>query len=610
MSDELLPYYNKELAFIRKLGAEFAENHPEVAAALRIGPDACEDPHVERMIMAFAYLAARIRHKLDDDFPEITSSLLGVLYPHYLAPVPSMAIAEFQLDRGQGSLVEGYPVGRHQTIETEPVDGEPCRFRTCFPVAVWPIEVVSARLGVPPPTLALKIDEAAAVLRLEMKCFARDMTFAKLKLPKLRFYLNGQAQHVFALYELIFNNTLEVTLANSEKDPRPVRLGRGAVRTVGFEAEEGLLSYTPRSFLGYRLLTEFFTFPQKFCFFDIADLTPHKLSQLGNKIEICFYLGRLPGDLERNVTADTFKLGCAPMVNLFAQRAEPIRLTHTESEYRVVPDARRPLATEVYSIDRVAGTSPAGEETEYQPFYSFKHSLDHQKPQTFWYATRRPSQRLRGPTDHGTEMFLSLVDPGFNPEAPANWVVNVETTCLNRDLPKRLPFGGGQPNLQLAEGGPFSRIQCLTPPTPTLRPPLGNGALWRLISHLSLNHLSIADPEDKPDALREILKLYDFRDSPETRSKIDGVLKVATRRAIARVSGGGLNGFCRGIEVSIEFDEERFSDHGLFLFASVLERFLGLYCSINSFTQLSVKTKQRREVLRQWLPRASEKVLL
>ncbi|MBN2490940.1 MAG: type VI secretion system baseplate subunit TssF [Planctomycetes bacterium] len=608
MTEELLPYYQRELSFIRKMGAEFAEHHPEVAAALRLGPDASQDPHVERMIMAFAFLAARIRHKLDDDFPELTSALLGVLYPHYLSPIPSMAIVAFDLDRSQAGLTEGYRIPAGKILETAPIGGEPCLFRTSYPVVLWPIEVTSASLGALP--LSAEAPEGStAVLRLELRCLAKELTFAKMKLSRLRFFLNGQPQHVFALYELLFNNVVDVTLANVGKSPNPSRLGKVSILPVGFEEDEGILPYSPRSFLGYRLLTEFFAFAPKFCFFDLAGLDAALLRQRGNAIEVRFFLNRTTSDLEQNVSAETFRLGCTPMVNLFPQRAEPIRLTETHTEYRVVPDARRPLATEVYSVDRVTATSPAGDEVEYGPFYSLKHGVSRAQEQTFWHASRRPSTRSGDQADHGTELFLSLVDLEFMALSPGGWTVLVETTCLNRDLPGRLPFGGGQPRLKPIEGGPVT-LACLTAPTPTLRLPTGGSAMWRIISHLTLNHLSIANRDGSPDALQEILKLYDFKDSPETRSKISGILGVSSRSVVSRLPLKEGGGFCRGMEIDIQFDEERFSDNSLFLFASILERFLGLYCSINSFTRLVTSTRQRRRIFGPWPPRVARRMLL
>ncbi|NQT37031.1 MAG: type VI secretion system baseplate subunit TssF [Planctomycetes bacterium] len=607
MSEELLPYYNRELAFIRRLGAEFAEAHPKIAGRLRLGPDTAEDPHVERIIEAFAYLNARTRHKLEDDFPELTDALLGVLYPHYQAPVPAMSVVRFVLDRGEGDLTTGYTIPVDSPMETDPIDGKPCRFRTSYPVTLWPIELKSADLTGRPfaaPATPFSAD-AAAVLRLELECFSGEMTFAKLQTDSLRFFLKGQAQHVFALYELLFNNTLGVALARSPRDTEPVILEPECIRPVGFDADEGLLPYPPRSFLGYRLLSEFFTFCEKFLFFDLADLDPRVLPDEGNKLAVFIYLSESSTDLEQNVTSDVFQLGCTPVVNLYRRRAEPITLTHARTEYRVVPDARRPGASEIHSIDRVTATSPDNQTVEYRPFYSFKHAVEGDQASKFWHATRR---RVGGPGQQMTEMYLSLVDLEFQSSAPADWTLDVETTCLDADLPHRLPFGKGQPRLRLEGGAPLEAIECLTRPTQAFRPALKHGALWKLISHLSLNHLSLVDYEEGADALREILKLYDFADSAETRSMIDGVQSVVSRRIVGR-SGGG-SGFCRGVEVTVQFDEERFAGSGLFLFASVLERFLGLYCTINSFTRLVATTNRREGALRRWSPRAGTAVLL
>jgi type VI secretion system protein ImpG len=267
----------------------------------------------------------------------------------------------------------------------------------------------------------------------------------------------------------------------------------------------------------------------------------------------------------------------------------------------------------VYSIDRVTAVSPDGAEVEYYPFYSFKHGVDASSHRRFWHATRRGAEISvsKQGVDEGSEVFLSFVDLDFRPSAPANWTVTAETTCLNRDLPRYLPFGGDQPRLQLVQGAPLSRVQCLTPPTPTRRPARKHGALWKLISHLSLNYLSIVGNEnvDAADAFQEILRLYDVSDSAETRSMIEGILSVKSRRTVAPVGDLIRGAFCRGVEVSVCFDEDRFVGSGLFLFASVLERFLGLYCSVNSFTKMVATTKQRKEELCRWAPRAGERIL-
>ncbi|WP_282609166.1 type VI secretion system baseplate subunit TssF [Pelagibius sp. Alg239-R121] len=608
MADELLPYYNRELTYVRKLAAEFADAHPKIAGRLRLSADAVEDPHVARLIEGFAYLTARIRHKIDDDFPELTDALIGALYPHYLAPIPSMSIVQFDC---QADHTGSYEVPRQTEIETEPVGGESCRFTTCYDTTIWPIAVENASLSGRP--LAAPANPrgsgAVAVLRLSLKCLTKEMTFTQLGPETLRFFLRGQPQQVLPLQELLFNNAVSIALADGVSDPNPVILGPDAIKQVGFERDEGVLPYPARSFVGYRLLTEYFAFPEKFLFFDLSGLESKVLLDAGNKLEVFIYLNRSSNDLERSVTAETFALGCTPMVNLFEQRAEPIALNQTSHEHRVVPDARREGVTEVFSIDSVTMSSPDGDTMDVAPFYSLKHSGDPRRDHRFWQAARRPA----GQFDRGTEVYLSMVDLDYTPSMPANWTVSVGITGLNRDLPGKLPYGGGHPYLQLVEGAsPVAKVNCLTAPTETLRPPAGPRGYWRLISHLSLNHLSITDAEsgEGADALREILKLYDFRDSAETRGVIDSVLSVKNRRVAARAASLGVGGVCRGMEVEIEFDEKGFSGSGLFLLAQVLERFLGLYCSINSFTRLTARVKGRSGVLRKWPPRAGDRTLL
>lgn len=614
MSDQLLAFYNRELAYIRKSAAQFANAHPKIAARLKLGTDSTEDPHVERLIEAFAYLNARTRLKLEDDFPELTESLLGILYPHYQNPIPSMAIVQFELDPAQNEITSGYTVPAQTPIETESIQGVPCKFRSCYPARLWPIDLKIATLKRFPYKCPQPAAKAAAVVHLSLQCRSKGVTFSQFDPGAFRFYLKGSPQHSYPLYELLFNNVVAVALANDPEDRAPVWLDPDAIRTVGFERDEGVLPYPKRSFLGYRLLTEFFVFPDKFRFVEVAGIDRTALKNVRQRLDLFIYLNRSISELEPNVTTDTFRMGCAPVVNLFAQRAEPIALTQMEPEYRVVPDARRQSSFEVYSVDRVLATSPGGQSREFFPFFSVRHGRDANTAATYWHASRRAAEQAaaqpQAAVDHGTEVYLTLVDLDFQPAEPADKTLEVEATCLNRDLPGRLPFGGDQPRLQITDGGAMvSRVVCLTPPTRTLRPALRHGTIWRLISHLSLNHLSLVDSSEGADALREILRLYDFTDSAETRAIIDGVLNVSSRHVPGRLSGKG-GGVCRGVEATIQFDADRFTGSGLFLFAAVLERFLGLYTNLNSFSRLVATIRGKEGELRRWPPRLGERVLL
>lgn len=604
MRDSLLTYYERELSYLRQLGQEFAQAYPKIANRLLLEPGKCEDPHVERLIQAIAFLAARIHHKLDDEFPEITDALLGILYPHYLAPIPSMSVVEFMLDHEQGKVTTGYTIPRGAQLYSRPVDGVQCRFRTCYPVTLWPIEVATARVepGDSKPW-GVKVD---AVLRLELRSLG-NMSFNDLQIEHLRFYLHGEAQVACELYELLLNSakSVRLKLSGGQGGGHEVALLPDCLRAVGFRNDEGLLPYPAQALLGYRLVHEYFAFPQKYMFVDLTGLGQVIRAGQGNRLEVLIGLDRKPRQ-EQAISAGSFKLGCAPVVNLFDQIAEPIRFDHTQFEYRIVPDVRRPNASEVYSINEVSLVSSQSERLRrVQPIYSINHAGMEEKQTAYWYATRRKSER-KG--DGGTEVYVSLVDLGLDATLPAEETMSIQITATNRDLPGKLPADDVRGDFELEGAAPVSRIRSLVKATAPGRPPLSAASRWRLISHLSLNYLSVS--VGTPEALQEILRLYDFSDSAVVRQQIAGITNLACKRVVRRPLSMEWHGFCRGLEITITFDEEKYVGSGVFLFASVLERFLGLYATLNSFTQLIAKTPQRERPLKQWDPRAGEQILL
>jgi len=609
MTDDLLGYYNRELAHLRGQAVRFAEAHPKVAGRLRLGADGSEDPHVERLLQGVAYLTAGLRQKLDDGYAGMAETLLGILYPHYLNPVPSAAVVQFDLDPGQNELAGGLVVPRGEGLETEPIQGEPCRFRTVYPVTLFPVDVSLVELRAAPFTAppVAGVTSAAAVLRVRLTARSGTLPLSALAVNALRFYLHGPAQLANRLYELLFRSARRVAFATSPDDRAAVSADPKVLQPVGFGPDEGLLPYPDRSLPGYRLLSEFFAFPRKFHFVDVV-IPPAALARAGRQLDLFVYLDRAATDLESLVSTDTLRLGCTPVVNLYTRRAEPIRLTHAEPEYRVVPDVRRPLAHEVYSVDRVTGTGPAGEVVEWLPLYARRHGG--QAEAVSWHARRVPAEggtTAEAVTDRGTDVRLAIVDRTNRPAPPAGWTVHVETTCLNRDLPGRLPFGSGQPRLQFARGGAaVSAIRCLTPPTLTLRPKLGPETLWRLMSHLTLNHLSLAGGVDAAAALREYLTLYDFADRPDTRAAIDGVVRLDAARVTGRLNGG----IGRGVEVTVTLDEDRFGGRDLFLFGAVLDRFFPLQASLNTFTRTVAKVAAQDREYFKWPTRAGNREVL
>jgi type VI secretion system protein ImpG len=607
MSDALLPYYNRELNAIRRLAADFATAHPKIAGRLRLAPDAVDDPHVARLLEGAAFLAARVHHRLDDEFPELTDALLGVLYPHYLAPVPSTAIVQFQ---PQPDLALPVRLAEGMALETEPVRGEPCRFRTAWPLTLWPIEIESVRLsGLPlsAPSNPLA-GGAVAVLRVVLKCSSADATFATLGVDRLRFFFRGATNVALPLYELLCAHTLSVAYADGPTDTAPAIVPAAAIEPIGFAPEEALLPWPARSFVGFRLLTEYFAFPEKFLFVDFTRLESKTLLSGGNRMEIFVYLDRTLPELERAIGADALALGCTPMINLFMQRCEPILLSHTETEYRIVPDARRPAAMEVWQVERVRETGTDGNSRAWRPFYRLTSTdADEDTPQGFYHTVRRETA---APLT-GSEVYIAAHDPAFDPEAAADSVLSVDALCFNRDLPSILPFGGGRPELRLVEGSSaVAHLACVTAPTATLRRELRERRFWHLVSHLSLGHLSVVGGAEGAAALREVLRLYDLKDTAEAHTAIEALVGVSAAPGTARVPGARAGAFCRGLDVTLEFEQRPWQDGGLYLLAAVLDRFLALHATVNSFVRTTAVLRGRSGRAAAWPARAGMRVLL
>jgi len=400
-------------------------------------------------------------------------------------------------------------------------------------------------------------------------------------------------------------------MATHDADPRPVRLPTSIIKPIGFAMDEGLLPYPDNSFMGYRLLTEYFAFPEKFMFIDLEGFADKISADAKDTLEFYFYLGDADIELEHNISADTFQMGCTPAVNLFKQKTDPIKLDHTSTEYQVIPDVRRPIGFEIYSIDKVVASNSAGNKETYLPIYGINHENQETENNTFWFSRRRDAKMSTYHRDEGTDVFLSLVDLHFNPNNPDDRTLSISSTCSNRDQPAKLPFSSIQPKLQcISSTPPCERIRCLTQPGITIRPSMRNNARWRLISHLSLNHLSLTGREDATNALKEILRLYDFKESSINRAQIESITQIKTRAINAPLTIDGRAALCRGIEVEIELDDSQLSGSSSFLFATVLEHFFALYCSINSFTRVLVKIKNKEGYLKKCPPRAGEKILL
>ena len=612
MRDDLLLYYERELTYIRQLAANFAERYPKIASRLVLEGDKCEDPHVERLLEGFAFLAARVHLKIDDEFPELTEAILGIVYPHFIQPIPSMSIVEFELDPTKGKLDKGLLIPQGSILYSKAVQGVPCKFRTCYDLTLYPVNATAAEFATPDRLRpAIKAPDAQYSIAVRFSA-PGDVELGQLDLDRLQIYLHGESSVIHSLYEVLCSKVTRILVRNPQ-EPRqaPIEIPLDSIRPMGFEKEEGVLSYPGRAFLAYRLLQEFFSFPEKFFFLELGGLASVLRNGFKNEFEVIFLVSRIDSEdvrlrLETGISATTFRTCATPIINLFPQTCEPILMDQKKPEYAIVPDVRRMNALEIHSIAEVTSVDLNQQTSiKHEPFYSIRHAQLSQKQQNFYIASRRASPRAN---DEGTDMYLSLVDLAFRPKHPDVDSITIKTFCTNRDLPSRLPFGNEAGDFELDLSAPLKRIIALRKPTPTLRPSIGKNIYWRLVSHLSLNYLSLV--EEGKDALQQILNLYNTTNSPASERMISSIVGLKSKRKFARlVSDDGI-AFARGSEVEIELDEEQFVGGGVYLFAAVLERFLANYASLNSFTQLSVRTIQRKEPLKQWPPRAGQKILI
>lgn len=619
MDPRLLDYYNRELQHIREMGGEFARDFPKIAGRLGIDAFECSDPYVERLLEGFAYLAARVQLKVDAEFPRFSQHLLQMVYPHYLSPLPSMAIVQVVPDINEESLKDGFFIPRGSQLRSQIVEGEQtaCEYRTAHGVTLWPLRITEAEyLSSPGAVAGLGLPRAPRVkagLRLRLGCTS-GLKIGQLPLDKLPVFLRG-GEIAVQLYEQLLGNLVEIQMRPTSR-PFPWKappLAPSAVRRLGFEEEQALLPYTHRSFQGYRLLQEYFSFPERFLFLEITELQPSICRCTEEEVDIIFLFDRSSPVLADAIDISHFNLFCTPAINLFPKRTDRIHLSQKTTEYHVVPDRTRPMDFEVYSVTRVHGygdrTDP---EVEFLPFYKVMDRHGRSGSEAFYTIFREQrrlsTKQIRGGhfSYTGNEVFISLVDAAEAPYPVRLKQLGIETLCTNRHLPLRMPVGGRTSDFTLQSGAPYDSIRCLAGPTP----PRSSNALretaWHLISHLALNYLSLADidKEHGAVALRQILSLYSDHSDPAVRKQISGVVSIDSKPVVRRINvPQGINApipitFGRGLGLTVTLDETAFTGSGAFLLGAVLEQFFTRYVSINSFTETAIKTTDRGEIMR------------
>jgi len=614
MDPRLLLYYDRELRFMREMGGEFAREFPKVAGRLGLEGFECADPYVERLLEGFSFLAARVQLKIDAQFPRFTRHLLEMVYPNYLAPTPSMAIVQFAPDTAGGTPPDGLAVPRGTVLRSRIAKGEQtaCEYRTAHELRLWPIALTEAEYV---PTAgglgALQVPDlpgAQAGLRLRLRAMG-DLKFSKVPLDRLALHLRGGEDLPGRLYEQMVVNRVAVVV-------RPV--GRPApwqevvpgthVRPLGLSDDEALLPASRWGFQGYRLLAEYFACPERFLFVELGGLGRSVQRCEADELEIVVVLNRRESTLERVVDKSHLALFCTPAVNLFPRRADRIQIEERSVEHHVVPDRTRPRDYEVYGVTQATGFDASGQKTrDFWPFYSLYDRPESGEGIAYFSVRREPRmlserERRTGPRSHyvGSEVFMSLVDPWEGPYQGDVRQLSLNTLCTNRDLPLHMAVGQGATDFTLESGLPVDSIRCLVGPTRPRASAAEGEVAWRLVSQLALNYLSLLDAPggQGASAVRELLRLYGDTQDVRIQRQIDGIRSIAGRQIVDRVPGEGPMTFARGVEITLTADETAFRGVGILLLATVLEEFFARYVTINSFTEMVLRTIERGEVTR------------
>ncbi len=612
MDHRLLAYYNRELQYVRQLGGEFAKQFPKIAGRLGLDAFECADPYVERLLEGFAFLAARVQLKIDSEFPRFTENLLEMVYPHYLAPTPSMMVVQFEPNHRQGLLNEGFSIPRGTSLRNHVGSGEqtPCVYRTAHDVSLWPLEIASISHS----SFVGDIGDVRLVNRrpirgaIRLKLRTVDGTPMKqLSLDRLPVFIRGTDQTSLRLFELILGGSVGSVLRSSKDTFREV-VAKDAVLPLGLEEDQAMLPNVPKAFQGYRLLQEYFALPNRFMFVELTGLRPAIKQCSAAELEVIVLVDRHDPVVERGLTVAQVALFCSPAINLFPRRADRIHLTDRVHEYHVVADRTRPMDLEVHTVSEVVGFGTSAEaRRDFAPFYSCTERSPHQADAAYYTLHREPRvassrQRRNGPRSSylGSELFIALIDGQQGPYRADLKQLSVQTLCSNRDLPLHVSVGLGVTDFHIESGAPVSSVRCVAGPTSPHESRAWGGTSWRLISHLSLNYLSITNTAEGDGAavLRELLQLYGHLADTSQARQIEGVRGIASAPIVRALPVKGRANFVRGLELVLDCDETAFEGTSVFLLGMVLEQFFSKYVSINSFTETTLRTTQRGQIMR------------
>lgn len=625
MDPRLLRYYNQELRYLREMGGEFAKEFPKVAGRLGIEGMEVADPYVERLLEGCAFLAARIQLKQDAEYPQLSQRLLEMVCPNLSAPTPSMMVAKLTPARDP-NLASGFKLPRGTAVMTgaTALSRTRCEFRTTQEVLLTPLSVVGAEYFLNAADLALATlqlpDRPRSGVRIKLDVPA-GMNVSDLKFDTLRLFLGGLPDAALNLHELMSGAVVGVLAGGPGRGAEAGRtfLEKTRVRAVGFDDADAMLPVTLRGMAGTRLLQEYFAFPQRFLFFDIDGLQPVFARTRGTQFEIVVLFNRYVSSLEGAVDGTNFQLHCVSAVNLFERRADRLHLDEGSTSYHLVPDRTAALDYEVFDVTGVSGYREDNQEQRFLPLFAVPQVEPVGGEGAYWSAVREPRvasdrRKREGPRSGyvGTEVFLSLVDARDAPLRGPLRQLAVSMRCTNRDLPIFIPTGGqGAGELSINAGVALEQAMVVAGPS---RPQsaLREGPIaWRLLSLLSLNHLSLMDssPEDGALALREIMSVFAMTADVGMKRQIEGLRSVGTRPVVRRHPMPGPIAFGRGLQIRLLVDEMSFEGGSATLLGSILHQYFARHVSMNTFVETELSSLTRGDLMR-WSPRLGTRSLL
>lgn len=605
--DDLLPEYERELALLRRSLAEFAERYPRAATRLAISGEHSEDPQVERLIQSAALLNARASARINDDFPEFTTALLEILYPEYLRPFPSCSIAHFGGTRVAEKLTNPAVIKRGAELKTR--TGEYV-FRTIYDVVFIPLRIADARYAqtFSMPSRIRLHEDTTGVLSVTFAALAEGVALRSAMAKSARIFVDGDRHTVAAAMDTML---LRASSAFVEADDsgKWIALDAVPVASVGFVDDEALIDRRSGQRSQFRLLLEYFSFPQKFDFIDIDLAMLLRATGPCRRVTLHLPVRNLHRDSAparhlASLNSENLKLFCSPIINLFARAAEPISLADMRSPvYPVVPDALNASGASVYRVDEVRLSGPASKGTAVTtipPFRSLMHHAASQRAPVFWLAERdgRLAEWLPG-----QDMLLSLVDSTGMPIELSGQQIDADLMCTNGSLPALLRVGEPQGDLVYGDTALAGLISMLSQPTDSASRPIREGQIWELISMMSANPVNLSEPG--LPAFKGLLTLHVAPHASSTARHIEALTHLSFQMVLEWVQDPPPR-LARCIRVRFAIDDVQFGDCPISVFVHILESVFVRYVPATGFVQLVVTSARDGAELARGEPLAGE----